>query len=143
MTQELANDMLEYLASTPEMRRAVFRSILRTNMERCFEWHAGAEPWSIADSTNAVAGEAGELSNKAKKIRRLETFTNAHRKYEGDINQLRRAAAEEAADVFIYLQIALYHLAAPETVGFNLYDEVAMKFNATSVEFGFEHRMPL
>lgn len=44
------------------------------NLDRLEEWHPnGLEEWSVADWAVAMAGEAGEICNAVKKLRRIET----------------------------------------------------------------------
>jgi hypothetical protein len=106
------------------------------NKQRCTTWHSEGEEWIITDWTNAVCGEAGELANKAKKIRRLDTGTNA-RTGEQDREALVSAALDEIADVYLYLDLTRDFL-APNVP---LLDIVASKFNRTSEEFGFTERL--
>ena len=43
------------------------------NRKRSAHWHADGEPWSGADWSNAMCGEAVEAANVVKKLRRHET----------------------------------------------------------------------
>ena len=127
------------LAMHVPVMQAVFHAIREKNMDRCVRWHRDeTEPWTLADWSNAVGGEWGELANKIKKIRRLDTGLLKHRDGEADRDDLVAAAVQEVADVFIYLQICLTQL-DPEL---NMYDVIAAKFNATSDEFGFHYKLP-
>jgi ribosomal protein L12E/L44/L45/RPP1/RPP2 len=55
-----------------------FAELQRTSVLRCLRWHGpDSEPWSGADWSNAMCGEAGEAANVVKKLRRLETGTAA------------------------------------------------------------------
>lgn len=56
-----------------------FRQVIETNRVRCRRWHGpDTEPWSGADWSNAMCGEAGEAANVVKKLRRNETGTAGH-----------------------------------------------------------------
>lgn len=51
-----------------------FDTLREVNVTRCKKWHPpGSIPWTSADWSNALCGEAGELANVVKKIRRQET----------------------------------------------------------------------
>ena len=62
------------------------------NTQRCEKYFPGCKDWTLADWSNALAGEVGELCNLIKKIRRGDKIE-------------RRAIAEEFADVIIYVDI--------------------------------------
>jgi NTP pyrophosphatase (non-canonical NTP hydrolase) len=105
------------------------------NVARAEKWHEGADPWSLADWSNALAGEVGEACNVVKKIRRIETGTPKSRPGERDRDRLIAALAVELADTMIYLDL-LAHAA-----GIDLGVAVREKFNSTSEAFGFEDRL--
>ena len=117
--------------------RSAFRYVQVINAARSASWHNDGVPWTIADWTNATAGEAGELANVAKKIRRIDTGA-IHRDQETDRAALVAKAKAEIADVVIYAMLTLDHLDKEA----NLYDVIAAKFNETSEKFGFPHRLP-
>lgn len=104
------------------------------NRTRCSRWHEeDGEPWSAADWSNALCGEAGELANKVKKYRRLETNV-VHRESE-DRDSLIAAIGDEIADVVIYADLVADYF------GLDLAEIVAAKFNKTSEEFDFPERL--
>jgi NTP pyrophosphatase (non-canonical NTP hydrolase) len=76
--------------------------------------------WSIAEWTNAMAGEVGEACNVAKKIRRGD--------YDGDIELARRLLLSEIADVVIYADLICQQLNA------SLGDAVRQTFNEKSLK---------
>lgn len=83
------------------------------------------QDWSLTDWACAMAGEAGELCNVIKKLRRLETAdrdqdTPEHRAV------LMNAIAEEAADVLIYLDLLT------AAAGVDLGESTRAKFNHVS-----------
>ena len=71
------------------------------------------DEWSIADWSNALAGETGELCNVIKKMRRGDNI---------DVSE----AGKELADVVIYADLLATKL------GLNLSDCVRQKFNEVS-----------
>lgn len=109
--------------------------ISEVNRARAIEWHRQGSPWLSVDWSNAVAGEAGELCNVVKKIRRLETRVIAKRATENNMSVLIDKAAGEIADVYIYLDLTAAYF------GIDLPEAIRRKFNATSEEFGFPHRL--
>lgn len=108
--------------------------ISRINRARSSVWHDGADPWSGADWSNAMQGEAGEAGNVVKKLRRLETGAGG-RSAEADPNELIDKLADEIADTFLYLDLLAAHY------GITLSTAIVSKFNRTSAEFGFGHRL--
>lgn len=114
------------------MHELSFALLRSTNVTRCERWHPGfpdAEAWTIADWSNAMAGEAGEAANVVKKMRRIETGNPGRR--DGTVDALRDELADELADVVCYADL----LAAK--VGIDLGSAVARKFNAVSAREGF------
>jgi hypothetical protein len=114
-----------------------FDEVQRTNSERCALWHPGFpnDPWNLADWSNAVCGEAGELANVIKKIRRIEG--GAETVGEKDRDALTVDALYEAADVLLYLDLLVTRLDGP----YSLEQAVARKFNQKSHEQGFPQRL--
>lgn len=111
-----------------------FHSLRAVNAARCRRWHPpGSVPWTSADWSNAVCGEAGELANVVKKIRRHETGA----KNEGDpsLDELMKMAAAEVADVVIYADLVADYF------GIDLGEAVREKFNQTSWKYGFPERL--
>lgn len=114
-----------------------FDEVSEINRDRSAQWHEGGEPWTLADWSNAMCGEAGELANVIKKIRRIETAT--HGRYnEQDRAALVAKAKLEVADVYMYLDLLLEQLDSDA----GMYEVVATKFNITSDEYGFPHHLP-
>lgn len=127
------------------------------NVTRCERWHpAESEPWSLADWSNAMGGESGELqevalaligarlalhvgastgkaANTVKKIRRQET--GAVNAGDPSISKLTDDAAAELADVVIYADLLAKHL------GISLAEAVKAKFNKVSEKYGFPERL--
>lgn len=111
-----------------------FRQFQRINVDRCDIWHGEGENWLNVDWSNAIAGEAGELCNIVKKIRRLETNA-VHLEQENDIDKLTEKALDEIADVVIYCGLAAHHFGA------DFEEIIRSKFNRSSEKFGFKHRI--
>lgn len=104
------------------------------NRARCARWHdPDTEPWTGADWSNAMCGEAGEAANVVKKLRRHETRTSPA----GDPGEaaLHRALADEIADVLLYLDLLANHY------GLDLEACVVPKFNRVSERQGFPERL--
>ena len=110
-----------------------FAEVRKATLSRVEEWH-GLNKWSVMEWACAMAGEAGETCNVAKKMSRIEGGF-AYRKEE--IGQdLTPNLAEEAADTFIYLDL----LCASR--GIDLAEAVKKKFNSVSEAYGFSQRIP-
>src|ERR1700674_2252434 len=89
------------------------------------------ESWSIAEWTNAMAGEAGEACNLAKKLLRHRDGVAGNKKAEDkDVESLRLRCAEELADVVIYADLAM------RALGYDLNETVRRVFNRKSDELG-------
>jgi NTP pyrophosphatase (non-canonical NTP hydrolase) len=134
-----------------------YAQVQQANAARCARWHPGYphdDTWTIADWSNAVAGEAGELAeaildlalgglhvasltgrlaNDVKKLRRYETGTNTAVDKPREV--LERAIEDEAADVALYLDLLATRL------GFNLATAMARKFNEVSARQDFPERL--
>lgn len=111
-----------------------FDMLRAVNLSRRDRWHGpGSTPWTCADWSNALCGEAGELANVVKKIRRQET--GARNQGDPSMAELRSMAGDELADVVIYADLVAAHF------GINLSDAVARKFNRVSEKYGFPERL--
>jgi NTP pyrophosphatase (non-canonical NTP hydrolase) len=111
-----------------------FSALRAVNVTRCKKWHPpDSTPWNAADWSNATCGEAGEMANVIKKIRRHET--GAVNQGDPSLEELRKMAAAEIADVVIYADLLADYL------GVNLGEAIREKFNKTSVKFGFPERL--
>jgi NTP pyrophosphatase (non-canonical NTP hydrolase) len=111
-----------------------FYVLRAVNVARCRRWHPpSSEPWTCADWSNALCGEAGELANVIKKIRRHDT--GAVNRGDPSREQLVKAAADELADVVIYADLLAHHF------GIDLGAAIKSKFNRTSEKFGFPERI--
>jgi NTP pyrophosphatase (non-canonical NTP hydrolase) len=129
--------------------------LAKTNAERCVRWHPPeSEPWSLADWSNAMCGEAGEAANLVKKLRRIETHTDtgpwSHvlhtdgREIPHDRDTQSRILAKgiglELADVVIYADLLAQELTR-KYGGYDLSDLIVTKFNAVSHREGYPERL--
>jgi NTP pyrophosphatase (non-canonical NTP hydrolase) len=130
-----SRERLDRPAAIASLTFAAFRE---ANLARCRRWHDGfpeADSWSLADWSNALCGEAGELANVVKKIRRHET---GHKPGAQDpsLDELHAMAADEIGDVFAYLDLVATRL------GLRLEDCAVRKFNRVSEREGYPERLP-
>jgi NTP pyrophosphatase (non-canonical NTP hydrolase) len=116
-------------ASAPPLTLAALRA---ASVARAKRWHAGAEPWSGADWSNAMCGEAGEAANVVKKLRRQETGIQQPGPPPADLLAM---LAKELADVVIYADLVAEHY------GLDLSAAVTQKFNEVSDRYGFPERL--
>lgn len=117
-------------------RPLTFQEVIAANVSRAVRWHPGFPDdgdWSIADWSNAMCGEAGELANVVKKIRRYECGLRGE--LDPPLDGLREQAAEEVADVI------LYALLVAAKLGIDTPAAVVAKFNKVSERQGFPERL--
>ncbi len=111
-----------------------FDDLRRLNASRCERWHPPTStPWSAADWSNALCGEAGELANVIKKVRRHET--GAVNEGDPSLEELKVMVADELADVVIYADLVARYF------GIDLNEAIRSKFNRTSDKFGFPEKL--
>lgn len=117
-----------------------FAQLRAANEVRCQRWHGpDSLPWTGADWSNAMCGEAGETANVVKKLRRQETNieTSAAAERDGDREMLLQKLGLELADTVAYLDLLALHY------GLDLGACVTAKFNMVSNREGFpEHLEP-
>lgn len=123
-----------------------FLSRLRIqNSTRKVRWHGPeTEPWSLADWSNAMQGEAGEVGDVIKKIRRVQTRTGPQTW--ADMPALLEELDHEMADTLIYMDLLDFEanalrrqLGLPEST--TLAPAVTRKFDIVSVKMGFPERL--
>lgn len=95
------------------------------NVKRCEEVFHPLDSWSPTDWACAMAGEAGEVCNAVKKLRRLADGTNTAKDPHTEAEALKDIGAE-IADTIIYLDLLAARL------GLDLSVEVQSKFNEVS-----------
>lgn len=112
-----------------------FKEVSKINLARALLWHKGGlEEWSVADWSNAMAGEAGEVCNAVKKYRRIETDTqqaNGPKTPEEAVADI----AKEIGDTYLYLDLLAQRL------GINIEDAIRATFNRVSEREGFPQRL--
>lgn len=130
-------DVLDYVKSRPDLLAQLglsFAELRRQNVSRRDRWHDGADDWTGADWSNAMAGEAGEACNIVKKIRRWETGAGTGYNTPG-MEFLVPALAEELADVVTYCDLLA------DKFDIDLGRAVAEKFNRVSEAQDFPERL--
>lgn len=98
------------------------------NKRRCIEgFNHSLEEWSIAEWTNALAGEAGEAANFGKKLIRLRSPVVMLNK---NVNkeELENKLMYELADTVIYADLAA------QSLNRSLWEYVEKAFNDKSIE---------
>jgi NTP pyrophosphatase (non-canonical NTP hydrolase) len=118
------------------MSGLTFTELRDASASRRDRWHGpDTVPWTGADWSNAMCGEAGEAANVVKKLRRHETGTASD--HDPSVDDLRGMLGLELADVVAYLDLlATYY-------GLDLGECVAAKFNLVSRRHGFPERIGL
>lgn len=111
-----------------------FAELSAVSQSRRDRWHTpDTEPWTGADWSNAMCGEAGEAANVVKKLRRHETGMAD----KIPVDELVRMLADELGDVVAYCDLLGRHY------GIDLGAAVARKFNFISEREGFPERLPV
>ncbi len=85
------------------------------------------DDWSVSDWACALAGEAGEVCDAVKKLRRFQTGTNFNTKSKED---LIADIGREIADTIIYCDLLA------EFLGLDTWEVTKQKFNETSDKIG-------
>jgi NTP pyrophosphatase (non-canonical NTP hydrolase) len=114
----------------------VLQELREKGNSRRDRWHTpDTEPWTGADWSNAMCGEAGEAASVVKKLRRIETGIGSQ---DGlTQQQLVQMLADELGDVLAYADLLAQHY------GIELRRAVAVKFNRVSEREGFPERIEL
>lgn len=113
-----------------------FKTFSRVNLARVKRWHKGfpgGDGWTGADWSNAMVGEAGEVANAVKKLRRDEDGLTGN----GELTRAELLAdlADELGDVVAYLDLLAQYY------GIDLAEAVANKFNKVSKKNGFPEKV--
>jgi NTP pyrophosphatase (non-canonical NTP hydrolase) len=101
-------------------RMGFFKRLKELSARRSRLYYPQCEDWSVLEWAGAACGEAGEMANVAKKIRR-----------DGPSTELHQQLADEIADTVIYLE----RIATLQGIDFE--DAIREKFNRVSREKGF------
>lgn len=117
-----------------------FKKLAEVNYARCRRWHKSPDlsDWSISDWACAMAGEAGEVCNAVKKLKRLEDNLKSKNDKGREIksfDQAKKVIGEELADTALYLNLLAIRL------GLSLEDEIVKKFNSVSKKYKFPERL--
>lgn len=107
------------------------------NAQRARRWHHGdLSQWNFLEWAGAMAGEAGEACNVAKKLRRLDlALPNREAGLSvSDADNLKAKLSQECADTIIY---ALCLLSA---LGADAESVIEGVFDKKSIEYGFPER---
>ena len=117
------------------MRRLLLQDLIEANVQRANRWHNGnMNEWSPLEWAAAMAGEAGEACNAAKKLKRLEcgiASINEGQRNLADVNVARQAVGKEVADTI------LYAILVAARVGIDLETVLIEVFNKKSKEYDF------
>lgn len=125
-------------------RGLTFAEICRVSLSRANRWHPGGiEEWSPMEWAGAMAGEAGETCNAAKKLKRVETQIAHHDNRvfgtsaptDEQAEAYRVQVAKEAADTILYAVLVM------QRVGANPSAVLMDVFNKKSEEYNFPERL--
>lgn len=106
-----------------------------TSVERSKKWHLnGAIHWNPMEWACAMAGEAGEVCDAAKKLARLDSGM-VQNNGPASREQAIQDVADEIADTILYLDLLAAEL------GIDLEEAVRHKFNKVSERNNFEERL--
>lgn len=108
-------------------------TLREANLSRCSRWHP-LNSWTPADWGVAMAGEAGEVCNAIKKMRRMTDGIVGNNDPANTADAVA-AIGDEIADTLIYLDLLAARL------DINLTDVVVAKFNKVSERNGFPERL--
>lgn len=116
------------------------KALQQINAIRAKRWHAGGlSEWTPLEWSAAMAGEAGEACNAAKKLKRItDGIANINTEDGRSLTDHALACekiAEEVADTIIY------GVLLAEAVGMDIETAVIRKFNKKSEEYGFPERL--
>lgn len=115
-----------------------FRELIAANLSRVARWHS-LESWSALEWAGAMAGEAGEACNAAKKLKRVEDGIANHSE-----DPTRALADKETASRAVALEIAdtvIYGVLLAARVGVDLEGSIREAFNRKSEQYGFPERI--
>lgn len=127
-------EMTEQLVS---LYPVTIQEITSANMSRVARWHS-LDDWTPLEWAGAMAGEAGEACNAAKKLKWIETNIpnrNEKDRHLTDVKAASRKVGLEIADTIIY------GVLFAARVGVDLEDCLIEAFNKKSEEYGFPERL--
>lgn len=130
LAQEI-NDRLVERIKAPTTGTTDLRDMQRINGERSDRWMAGTPGWTVLEVAGELCGEAGELANVCKKLRRSQMGVPGNKLSDAE---LLTQARGELGDVLIVLMLVASKL------GIDLQSAVSEAFNAKSEQMGFPER---
>jgi NTP pyrophosphatase (non-canonical NTP hydrolase) len=137
-----ANELAALLAeATPAQPPLTFAELSAVNLQRVQRWHPekGIADWSPLEWAGAMAGEAGEACNAAKKLKRIDIGTKNINLEPGrsltDRQLACKQVAKEVADTVIYGSLLV------AAVGEDFGATIVEVFNQKSEEYGFPERL--
>ena len=117
------------------------KKITAQSVSRNNRWHPkGIDSWSELEWGGAMAGEAGEACNAAKKVKRItdgmdNRAGNATKTELHDLNAYRQQVCKESADTILYAILCILRCGGdPEMV-------LREVFNKKSEEYEFPERL--
>jgi|SRR5579859_5841404 len=117
--------------------KLTFEHVSQISLQRAMLWHPrGLNEWSESDWSNAMAGEAGEVCNAVKNLRRIQcglTQSKGPKTADEAIAEI----AKEIGDTYLYLDL----LAA--RMGLKIEDCIRDTFNRVSEREGFPQRISI
>lgn len=117
-------------------RNNTFDEFAAINLQRATRWHKGGlEEWSVNDWAAALGGEAGEVLNACKKLKRLDDHLQQHGIVPSSRDEAIQKIGREIGDVFTYLDLLAQRL------GLSTFDCVRLAFNGISEREGFPERI--
>lgn len=115
-------------------------TVLAISLERSKRWVGGMDSWSALEWAGAMAGEAGEACNAAKKLKRIEGGVQNINTEPG--HELKDAAAAKDKIVREAADTVLYGVLLVARVGCHDFERVIIDvFNKKSEEYGFPERL--
>jgi NTP pyrophosphatase (non-canonical NTP hydrolase) len=140
LLKELEDAMAALPGSPQKAPPLTFDDLVQANLSRVVRWHPGGlHEWSPLEWAGAMAGEAGEACNAAKKLKRIDgQLANINHEAGRSLTERQSACrqiAKEVADTIIYG--ALLVSAADEDLGATIVEV----FNRKSEEYGFPERL--
>lgn len=116
------------------MSSLTFNELRNANTERCEQVFHPINAWTPTDWACAMAGEAGEVCNAVKKLRRHADGTNTAKDPQSP-EKCKEIIAKEIADTVIYLDLLASRL------GIDLGAAVCKKFNEVSRRMSAPQRL--
>jgi hypothetical protein len=118
------------------------QELVEKSLSRAVRWHDGdIHQWSVLEWAGAMAGEAGEACNAAKKLKRLESGiasrNDVGRHYQAQ-HEAKSQVALECADTILY---ALLVMASTDIDVHEVVEVIRQVFNKKSEEYNFPERV--